>query len=185
VFKRLPTMVEFRDDLAKAGIASGKDERGRWVMFHSLRHTLNTSLAKAGVDRTMRMLAMRHSDARLTDCTYLDSAMLPTAGLTDVLPDWAEPAAAVGVVLKSGTADAPCDTQKYTQKHTQGGVQTELSLAGDVTAGQSADGSQVVIGGQDRRDVTGVVTSGQSGVKSSAGRTRTYNIPVNSRMLYH
>ena len=87
VFKRLPRMGEFRADLKLAGIAD-KDERGRWVMFHSLRHTLNASLAQAGVDRTSRMLLMRHSDARLTDCTYLDHAMVKLAGLTDSLPDW-------------------------------------------------------------------------------------------------
>ena len=99
-------MEQFRADLRAAGINDGKDERGRWVMFHSLRHTLNNSLARAGVDLTMRRLVMRHSDSRLTEVTYLDEKQLPTAGLTDRLPTWEKPTE-VAAAVKTGSPSPP------------------------------------------------------------------------------
>ena len=48
VFTRIPRIERFRRDLIKAGI-SPTDSMGRKAVFHSLRHTLATNLARGGV----------------------------------------------------------------------------------------------------------------------------------------
>ncbi len=64
VFKSIPRIERFRRDLIKAGIAP-KDAIGRKAVFHSLRHTFGTNLARGGVASRVAMSLMRHSDRRL------------------------------------------------------------------------------------------------------------------------
>ncbi len=71
VFKRFPRIERFKRDLKKAGIPY-QDALGRYADFHSLRKTLGTNLAKAGVPRRTAMSVMRHSDGKLTDKIYTD-----------------------------------------------------------------------------------------------------------------
>lgn len=78
VFKRTPRIERFRRDLFKAGIPL-KDSLGRKVVFHSLRHTFGTNLARGGVASRVAMALMRHSDRRLTDRIYTDESLLGTA----------------------------------------------------------------------------------------------------------
>jgi hypothetical protein len=68
------------------GLLNWMKRLGRVAVNPLIFHSLNNSLKRAGVDVTLRMVLMRHSDARLTDETYLDRGGLQTAGLTDVLP---------------------------------------------------------------------------------------------------
>jgi integrase len=58
----MPTMEQLKAHLALAGI-DFLDRKGRRVDFHSLRHTLNTKLAIAGVAPRVAMEIMRHSCA--------------------------------------------------------------------------------------------------------------------------
>lgn len=78
VFARIPSMKVFRKDLECAGIDHEPDARGRKVVLHSLRHTLNTNMGRKGVPLAVAMRVMRHSDPKLTMRRYMDRAQLPT-----------------------------------------------------------------------------------------------------------
>lgn len=54
LFASIPSMDEFRADLAAAGIDE-IDERGRNVMLYSLRHSLATMLAQSQVPPALAM----------------------------------------------------------------------------------------------------------------------------------
>ena len=84
-------------DLAAAGIArrvkvDGKwkidkrDERGRTIDVHALRHSFGTHLSKAGVAPRTAQAAMRHSKIDLTMNTYTDPRLLDVAGAVELLP---------------------------------------------------------------------------------------------------
>ena len=81
----VPPMDEFRADLAAAKIGE-TDARGRVVVFHSLRHTLNTDLGRSGAAVVVAMQVMRHSDSRLTLKRYTDASQLPTSEAMERLP---------------------------------------------------------------------------------------------------
>lgn len=78
-------MEAFREDLAAAGIAD-RDERGRKVVLHSLRHTLATLLASSRVPLAVAQRIMRHRDIKLTLQAYTDEGLLPTAAAMSALP---------------------------------------------------------------------------------------------------
>jgi integrase len=69
----------------KAGIAK-KDEGGRVVDIHALRHTFGTHLSKAGVAPRVAMAAMRHSSLDLTMNIYTDPVLLDLGAAVDALP---------------------------------------------------------------------------------------------------
>ena len=85
-------------DLVAAGIArrvevspgkwkiDKRDERGRTVDVHSLRHTFGTLLSAAGVAPRTIQAAMRHSTIDLTMNVYTDSKLLDVAGAMEALP---------------------------------------------------------------------------------------------------
>jgi integrase len=75
----------FDRDLAAAGIAK-RDERGRVVDIHALRHTFGTHLSKAGVSPRVAMAAMRHSSLDLTMSVYVDPVLLDVGAAVDALP---------------------------------------------------------------------------------------------------
>ena len=62
-------------DLVAAGIAK-KDERGRSIDLHAMRHTFGTWLSKGGVAPRTAQAAMRHSDIDLTMQVYTDPKLL-------------------------------------------------------------------------------------------------------------
>ena len=72
-------------DLAAAGIPK-RDDRGRTVDVHAMRHTFGTHLSKGGVTPRTAQAAMRHSTLDLTMNTYTDPRLLDVAGAMDVLP---------------------------------------------------------------------------------------------------
>ena len=72
-------------DLRLADIPK-RDERGRTIDVHSLRHTFGTHLSKGGVPLRTAQAAMRHSDPSLTANVYTDPKLLDVAGSLDVLP---------------------------------------------------------------------------------------------------
>ena len=86
-------------DLLAAGIArrvkgpDGKvridkrDERGRTVDVHALRHTFGTLLSKGGVTPRTAQAAMRHSKVDLTMNVYTDPKLLDVAGAVQSLPN--------------------------------------------------------------------------------------------------
>jgi integrase len=72
-------------DLAAAGIPK-RDDRGRTIDVHAMRHTFGTHLSKAGVSPRTAQAAMRHSSIDLTMNTYTDPRLLDVAGAMDALP---------------------------------------------------------------------------------------------------
>ena len=75
----------FNLDLAAAGIDK-RDERGRTVDLHALRHTFGTHLSKNGVPPRTAQAAMRHSSIDLTMNVYTDPTLLDVAGAVETLP---------------------------------------------------------------------------------------------------
>jgi integrase len=95
----VPTgLVKILDrDLVLAGIArkvkvNGKwqidkrDDRGRTLDVHALRHTFGTLLSKGGVAPRTAQAAMRHSDIKLTMGVYTDPKLLDVRGALNALP---------------------------------------------------------------------------------------------------
>ncbi len=72
-------------DLITAGIPK-RDERGRTIDVHALRHSFGTLLSKGGVAPRTAQAAMRHSDIHLTMMTYTDPKLLDVQGALDALP---------------------------------------------------------------------------------------------------
>ncbi len=72
-------------DLRLAGIAK-RDDRGRTLDVHALRHTFGTLLSKGGVAPRTAQAAMRHSKIDLTMNVYTDPALLDVRGALDALP---------------------------------------------------------------------------------------------------
>ena len=86
-------------DLVAAGLAraykdatTGKtkidkrDERGRTIDVHALRHTFITLLSKGGVAPRVAMKAARHSEIDLTMNVYTDAKQLDVVAALDTLP---------------------------------------------------------------------------------------------------
>jgi integrase len=95
-FRRAAEML--RDDLKAAGIAP-KDEQGRTLDFHSVRHGFVTQLAVAGVQPKMAQALARHSTINLTMNVYSHVEQQALAGALDQ--------ALVRPFTRSGDADPP------------------------------------------------------------------------------
>jgi integrase len=65
-------------DLALAGIPY-RDDQGRTVDVHALRHTTATLLSRAKVPPRVAQKIMRHSDVKLTMQVYTDVGQLDEA----------------------------------------------------------------------------------------------------------
>ena len=72
-------------DLRLAGIPK-RDDRGRTLDVHALRHTFGTLLSKGGVSPRTAQAAMRHSKIDLTMNVYTDPRLMDVAGALDALP---------------------------------------------------------------------------------------------------
>lgn len=72
-------------DLALAGIPK-KDDRGRTLDVHALRHSFGTMLSTSGVAPRIAQAAMRHSSIELTMQLYTDPRLLDVAGAMSQLP---------------------------------------------------------------------------------------------------
>ena len=87
VFRVSRDLVRILDrDLAAAGIPK-RDDRGRTVDVHALRHSFGTHLSKGGVAPRTAQAAMRHSTMDLTMNVYTDPRLLDVHGALDVLPN--------------------------------------------------------------------------------------------------
>ncbi len=73
-------------DLRVAGIPK-RDDRGRTVDVHALRHSFGTLLSKGGVAPRTAQAAMRHSKIDLTMNVYTDPRLLDVAGAMESLPE--------------------------------------------------------------------------------------------------
>ena len=65
-----------------------RDDRGRTIDVHALRHTFGTMLSVAGVAPRVAQAAMRHSSIDLTMNAYTDPRLLDVQGAVESLPDF-------------------------------------------------------------------------------------------------
>ncbi|NQV29231.1 MAG: site-specific integrase, partial [Rhodopirellula sp.] len=72
-------------DLKAAGIPK-RDDRGRTIDVHALRHTFGTMLSQNGVAPRTAQAAMRHSKIDLTMNVYTDPRLLDVSGAMESLP---------------------------------------------------------------------------------------------------
>lgn len=125
----IPDMEVFRADLKAAGIAD-VDPMGRKVVFHSLRHTLATALARAKAAPRIAMELMRHSDVRLTMKTYTDAALLPTREAMEQLPSWR--IACLEASIATGTTHDVLTSESGTAHGTVKGVREGQNVSSGV-----------------------------------------------------
>ena len=160
----LPSVSVLKKDLDGAGLAF-KDDLGRRLDFHSFRATLATMLAEARVPIPLAQQFMRHSDYKLTLQHYTDAGQFsPTAALQLFPRFQLSVAANFCNLLASPTGQ---------------NQSLPVPACPDHCSGQS------VVNKEDCHALAPAVTSGQGGAQNSAGRIRTYNRSVNSRLLYH
>ena len=96
-------------DLNAAGIDQ-RDERGRTIDVHALRHSFGTLLSKGGVTPRTAQAAMRHSQIDLTMNVYTDPKLLDVYGALDSLPSLnlnATPSTGWDTMRATGTDDTP------------------------------------------------------------------------------
>ena len=156
VFTDVPTIKEHRAYLSAAGI-EWTDSEGRRADFHALRHTFGTLLSNAGVAPREAMDLMRHTDMRLTMNLYTDSRVFKLAGAVEKLT---MPAFRVAQRVAPTTPDDHSSSPTVSNGGTDGERETTENK------------------GDCQRKVP-IVTDGHSSEANSAGRTRTYNQPVN------
>jgi integrase len=92
-------------DMAAAGIPK-RDDRGRTVDVHALRHTFASHLVAAGVAPRVAQAALRHSSLDLTMQHYTDPRLLDVAGALAALPALPTAAAPPEAARATGTDDA-------------------------------------------------------------------------------
>jgi len=154
VFESIPRIERFRRDLIRAGIAP-TDSNGRKAVFHSLRHTFGTNLARGGVGSRVAMSLMRHSDRRLTDKVYTDENLLGTWAAFDALPNYSERASQIASQILG--AEGQSESLAVT---TSGGVKVVKTIA---NIGES-------------HVLTPLVTSGHNIENGGSGGARTRNL---------
>lgn len=161
---RMPDYETVRRDFERAGITWGVDVQGRRVDFHALRHTFVTNLGRGGVSALVRRLAARHSDQRLTDGVYNDATQLPVVQAAEALPAFLSAYSLIDSLALYRTG--------------HGVAQPDAGASG------AAERKSLSDKGRGHKRARGG-TTGLAAGKNSPSRTRTYNNPVNSRVLYH
>lgn len=89
-------------DLKLAGIPK-KDDRGRTVDVHAMRHSFGTMLSTSGVAPRTAQAAMRHSRIDLTMNVYTDPRLLDVAGAIASLPALSTTSGPPATKLATGT----------------------------------------------------------------------------------
>ena len=173
-------------DLKAAGIPK-RDDRGRTVDVHALRHTFGTMLSKAGVSPRVAQAAMRHSSIDMTMNVYTDPRLLDVQGAVESLPQISvtnEPtdnrqriaAGAESLVTPSVT---PTVTQTTDfSRDLQSTPVTLATFRDDADFANSLDGN--VMPSNEKRSL---LTSSSERFTSEAGGTRTRNLRIDSPAL--
>ena len=184
-------------DLVAAGIArrvqvepnkwriDKRDDRGRTIDIHALRHTFGTLLSKGGVSPRTAQAALRHSDINLTMNTYTDPKLLDVAGAMESLPTLPLGAEAAmfdlarNVLSATGTDDstasplaptlAPTSAQRGQLQSIVGQIISEASenATGELTAATGLPAKQIrslptVDNGRQKARVKGLEPSASS-----------------------
>jgi integrase len=130
-------------DLKLAGIRK-RDDRGRTLDVHALRHTFGTLLSRGGVAPRTAQAAMRHSDIKLTMNVYTDPRLLDVRGALDVLPALPLDAAPQGqAAVATGTEGKEEGTLAPLLAPTSDKPRQVLSLAGELEEGDQTSSIDV------------------------------------------
>lgn len=108
VFDRMTawTALMLRLDLERCGIPF-KDDSGRVVDLHALRHTYITALGKVGLPIKVHQTLARHSDPKLTLNVYSHLTAYDTARAVESLPDPFQSALKPQAMVATGTDPKP------------------------------------------------------------------------------
>ncbi len=173
-------------DLKAAGIPK-RDDRGRTIDVHALRHTFGTMLSMAGVAPRVAQAAMRHSSIDLTMNVYTDPRLLDVQGAVESLPQistTSEPndnrqriAAGAETFTPSAVAvlvAVPTDFSSVSQS-------TAVTLNAFPSVGDSENllGHNVMASNEKRS----LLTTSSERFTSEAGGTRTRNLRIDSPAL--
>ena len=148
VFRTVPTLGTFKNDLARAGILF-RDEHGRQIDRHALRTTFISWLGAAGVDPRVAQSLARHSHIELTTEVYQDKRMLlpniraAVCGLPDLLKrEQGDTGGTPGQDDKSVLAVVlPVVPTSFTEGHELPPVDTNMGCAGDGLERATGDGA--------------------------------------------
>ncbi len=157
-------------DLIAAGIPK-RDDRGRTIDVHALRHSFGTMLAKSGATPKESQLAMRHSKIELTMNTYVDASLVDVVGAVESLPTIADHqtlmATGTGEARKNCRREAPNRAPAHANsgKREQTGEDSPISSTGS------------------RHEKTSREQSVSRGFPSEADGTRTRNHRIDSPVL--
>ena len=166
VFKRFPRIERLKRDLKAAGIPY-QDALGRYADFHSLRKTLCTNLARAGVPRRTAMAVMRHSDSKLTDKVYTDENLLGVETAIDVLPTF----------IETPSKGASPIASSFLGAGSQNGAPA-------VTTGSGVEMNKLLMNIGESHVLTPCVTSGHEMGNGARGGGRTHNLRLRRPTLY-
>jgi len=160
-------------DLAAAGIPK-RDDRGRTVDVHALRHTFATHLVAAGVAPRVAQAALRHSSLELTMQHYTDPRLLDVAGALAALPALPTAAAPPEAARATGTDDAVALNVALTP----GRIRQNLSASDQ--RGETNGDEQAMTNPRKRQALPAISTRNE---KAGEG-TRTLDIQLGKLALY-
>jgi hypothetical protein len=165
-----------RIDLEAAGVPYVVDgvDGPLFADFHCLRHTFIAMLDKAGATLKEAMQLARHSDPKLTMAIYGRAGLADLGNRVERPPSLsaaADPENGIG----SSCLRISCGAAEETPKN-----MIEEELIG-TSPSKQLDRTYPLGAQVDERGRWHVTTT----EKSSAGKIRTFNPPVNSRLLYH
>jgi integrase len=160
-------------DLAAAGIPK-RDDRGRTVDVHALRHTFATHLVAAGVAPRVAQAALRHSSLELTMQHYTDPRLLDVAGALAALPALPTAAAPPEAARATGTDDAVALNVALTPGRTR------QNLSASDQRGETSDDEHAMANPTKRQALPAISTRNE---KAGEG-TRTLDIQLGKLALY-
>ncbi len=176
----------FERDRVVAGIAK-RDDRGRTVDVHALRHTFGTMLSKAGVPLRTAQAAMRHSDPKLTANVYTDPRLLDVQGAIEALPEFSSTSEpyehrqrmAAGAETLASPAVTPTVTPNADFSGALQSTAVTLNAFPSVGDSENSLGCNVMAANEKRS----LPTSSNERFTSEAGGTRTRNLRIDSPAL--
>ncbi len=163
VFDHIPEVATLRKDLERVGIPY-KDESGQQLDFHAFRKTFDTLLHLGGSSSVIVQKLMRHEDIRLTTQNYLDSEQLP---------------------LKDAVNRLPLLFQKRTLKRTLFPHISAQSTASPCTTTPENQSLKTIENIGENNIFASECTSLHEEENGCPSRARTYNMRINSALLYH
>jgi len=185
VFATMPdkTAKMLRADLAAAGIAY-RDDAGRVVDFHALRHTFITSVVSGGATVKVAQELARHSTPTLTIGIYAHVGLHDLSAALDALPDTDAPGEETAALRATGTDDATVDDDA--QRHLKCHQRAHESVRSDATQHDEDDEARESADERKRLRLAKDSDATRRPAKRSDNappRTRTWNPRIKSPLL--